>query len=541
MSEQAPRSNPRLENFENAKAKVDQEKFEESLYGDAGTTDFSEEARRRVEEADEYERHMERMAQRDDPAPLFEEGAGEVRGYEFNPYPDLNDKPSRAYELEKAEAFEMNEARNAEIQEAEARERVAQEAMNAKIAADPLLRMADKISREYQAARNKAIDPDAIEEDKKRMLDLGDRLNEVLIRYSKSDDYDVAIADFMMDRDDEGARKSAAERAHRESTGEKDELNDGLDDAPNDGSGDGLDELPKADTDADIDVDLDESPKSGDNDGLDELPRTGNEHDDIVDSDIDVNLDGPSKKSGYDLDDTAVDSRGYDDYDFSGMADDALDEDKPYDAEDLGWVNFEERGKLEDKASADRKALRKEKLVSLGKFFQSMPSRLHIIYTGVANPDRRTLKERYQGNRKKTLLAFGAIAVAGAAAAIWGIDNLHDHAKNASDALSTPTDNGFDPTTPGHSAESVPTPDVVYSSDALRVDGNEGWLQTMAEAGIKNPNTQHAILNNDSVMQKLADMNLAYRAPDLGGWGMNMPANGKMPEAGLDILRNAAK
>ncbi len=63
----------------------------------------------------------------------------------------------------------------------------------------------------------------------------------------------------------------------------------------------------------------------------------------------------------------------------------------------------------------------------------------------------------------------------------------------------------------------------------------------MAEAGITDPEKQQAILANGDVMSKLQDMGLAYKAPELGGWGISMPANGKMPTEALELLTNAAK
>jgi hypothetical protein len=66
MSEQVSRNNPRLENFEANKAAHEQAQYEQELYGEAGTTDFSDEAKKRVEEVDAYERHLESMTERGD-------------------------------------------------------------------------------------------------------------------------------------------------------------------------------------------------------------------------------------------------------------------------------------------------------------------------------------------------------------------------------------------------------------------------------------------------------------------------------------------
>jgi hypothetical protein len=58
------RTNPRLENFEANKVAYEQARYEQALYGDAGTTDFSDEAKKRIEEADAYERHLESKVER---------------------------------------------------------------------------------------------------------------------------------------------------------------------------------------------------------------------------------------------------------------------------------------------------------------------------------------------------------------------------------------------------------------------------------------------------------------------------------------------
>lgn len=51
--------------FEAEQAAADRQEFEAELYGDAGTTDFSDEAGQRIDEADAYAAHLERMASPD--------------------------------------------------------------------------------------------------------------------------------------------------------------------------------------------------------------------------------------------------------------------------------------------------------------------------------------------------------------------------------------------------------------------------------------------------------------------------------------------
>ncbi|MES2876368.1 MAG: hypothetical protein V4678_02755 [Patescibacteria group bacterium] len=60
------RINTRLDNFDANKAAAEKADFEDSLYGEAGSTDFSDEAHTRVQEADAYERQLESMGERGD-------------------------------------------------------------------------------------------------------------------------------------------------------------------------------------------------------------------------------------------------------------------------------------------------------------------------------------------------------------------------------------------------------------------------------------------------------------------------------------------
>jgi hypothetical protein len=257
MSETAPRSNPRLDNFEKVKAQTEQEIFEQNLYGDAGTTDFSEEARRRVEEADEYERHMEEMAKRGnfDPEDTAAEAARR-RGYTFG---NLNDEPSPAYEREL-------ETMVAETREKEQLERAEREAFAAKIEESPILRMADKISREIQELRNKTVDPDTYEADKQRITHLEDRLEALLDRYTRTDGHDLAAAEFMIDRDYEGARERNKDRTPVDSSDSKDN----------------------------------KEPKKGDKDDDTDKPNTANLDDDDTDTDTEkpdvANLDDDTER-----------------------------------------------------------------------------------------------------------------------------------------------------------------------------------------------------------------------------------------------------
>lgn len=100
MSEKAPRTNSRLENFDANKAKREQSQFESSLYGDAGVEDFSDDARKRLGEGDAYERHLEKLAYRSD-----------------NYFPGDSDHRDAYYEGLHSEALEMDQEYDAETDE----------------------------------------------------------------------------------------------------------------------------------------------------------------------------------------------------------------------------------------------------------------------------------------------------------------------------------------------------------------------------------------------------------------------------------------
>ena len=69
--ERMPTARERFDNFEANKIKQQNEKFEEAVYGKtAGVTDFSDEARQRLEEGMAYEEHLRKMSERQAPRAL---------------------------------------------------------------------------------------------------------------------------------------------------------------------------------------------------------------------------------------------------------------------------------------------------------------------------------------------------------------------------------------------------------------------------------------------------------------------------------------
>ena len=307
MSETAPRSNPRLENFETNKAAAEaaeaarhQEAFENELYGEAGQGDnpenYTEESLKRIQEADAYERHMEEMAKR----PTYEPGsADEIRARVQDMY-DLDGAPSRAYDLERDTADEMNEAFDERI-------RAEGEALDRKLSTDPALRFMDNISREIAELKATEVDEDTDEEAiNARIAHLEEVLNVRLERYEASEGFDPAVADYLMDRDDAGARKKAAVKALAEleakadvrptddeldTDGKKKDV-DPTDDDLEDDDAKKPDVLP-----TDEELESDDEEKKGDTEPTDEdLEDDEEKKDDVKPTDEELDKDDTDKK-----------------------------------------------------------------------------------------------------------------------------------------------------------------------------------------------------------------------------------------------------
>jgi len=205
MSEKTPSSNPfgeALDTFDAKKEAHDGKAWIDEIQGEAGKTDFSEEARQRLKDLKAYHAHMEGLSQ--------EERSDYDRGLDRL---ESGEEESAAYGREWDAAKAENEARDAA--------KAAQdEALEVKFAENANLRQMDAISKELHELGNKVpTDADSANRDIRRHDELEDRLQELLVRYSESEDYDPAIADMMMDRDDAGALRRAAERALSEREG----------------------------------------------------------------------------------------------------------------------------------------------------------------------------------------------------------------------------------------------------------------------------------------------------------------------------------
>jgi predicted house-cleaning noncanonical NTP pyrophosphatase (MazG superfamily) len=177
MSEQAPGNNNRLKNFDANKlaheeallaerAQRERDEFDRHLYGKAGTSDFSDKARKRVTEADAYEKHLQELAE-------ASAGTEETMPSESDAL--------RRQENALSEAFQAN----------------------------PQLRRIDLLSQQIHELKDKQVDEASAIRDSDRLINLENKLNEMLVEYSESPEYDENIADMLRDRSDTAARQTA--------------------------------------------------------------------------------------------------------------------------------------------------------------------------------------------------------------------------------------------------------------------------------------------------------------------------------------------
>ena len=178
---------------ERTRLEDEQTNFEDALYDDAGTTDLSEEAEQRINEADAYQEHLAKMAER--------------------PSLDYSNPENAALARRNTEDFEaLNEQ---STYAAEREQKVMDAALDAKFASDPKLRRLDRVSKEVHELRSELAaasdDPDL----KTKLENREAALGELLSDYSKSDDYDEALIQAFVWRDDMAALDVASENAFR--------------------------------------------------------------------------------------------------------------------------------------------------------------------------------------------------------------------------------------------------------------------------------------------------------------------------------------
>lgn len=463
MSETAPRSNPRLENFEANKAATEREKFEDALYGEAGTTDFSEEARKRVEEADEYERHMERLAARANHDPSSAEGARERRTAFIDQLDDLNNQPSRGYNEDLEEAYAEHDRIKAKEEEERAVKEAAAAALDAKIASDPALRQMDRIAAMIAEQRNELVTPENSERGPERLKELEDRLNDLLEKYSETEGFDPEVADELMNRTVREVEASApADPLDKvENTEDREKIKKIRDfirdnpDAPETArlveelkeimrkinealnSGDALD-------------DLGDIPVSGDNlDDLDDLPTGSGDNLDDLD---DINTPRDPREANYVDKDTAL-NEAYDEYEAREGSPYDVDKGREKDVEkarelaDLEREAMAERTRVKDINEAHDQALEENAELAgtrvedineawdqahaedaertrEGKWYRRAWRRFQYAFTPQGRQemfDRAgDLKDKYKDSKTSTKIAIGVVAATAVTIAAYG-------------------------------------------------------------------------------------------------------------------------
>lgn len=81
--------------------------------------------------------------------------------------------------------------------------------------------------------------------------------------------------------------------------------------------------------------------------------------------------------------------------------------------------------------------------------------------------------------------------------------------------------------------------DGTIESAASYIDIGEGWYDTFEQMGLSE-GVWRILLEDEQLMTQLQEMGLAYPDDSIGGWGINMTADGKMPQEALDLIRQSA-
>lgn len=160
----------RIENFEANKAAAEQNEFEDSLYGEAGATDFSDDAKKRLAEGDTYEQHLQSMSGREGQTE-DEYYDAEVRNGELSAS-YLNDQHDQALAV------------NAEIDAAAAQAK----AFEDKVQADPSVRRMQLLASDISKLAGTAVTSDNEARASQSYQDKQDKLEELLVKFNQDAD-----------------------------------------------------------------------------------------------------------------------------------------------------------------------------------------------------------------------------------------------------------------------------------------------------------------------------------------------------------------
>lgn len=535
MSELAPRSNPRLANFEANKAKKEQDAFEAALYAGAGETDFSDEAHARIEEADAYERHLESMADGTHNGDLN----WNRRWSETDR--DLNNMPSAGYAAEVDAAHAEHAEREAEIED---RERTIEDTKE--------LRYANQLAERIAALYNKPVG-ETVEADEEDIRHLEDRLNAVLMKYSETDGADPELIDLIIDRSRAAADHSAGSTPEAAKLGRAERVDTSLDDDDKEDDGDDEGGRTALHAARRVDTGLDD-----DDDAADRARLAG-----LTPVSTDLDDDEPEVRDGEEgrlTKDEALDE-AYDEYEEAEGApydinkgrlnkDEALD--AAYDEyERREGASYDDKGREKDREVAHDMALAEDQDRTMGTADEVLDeaydederrnTRLSIwrnpgAYLGSLFTVRGgEALEKWRGSRRSTKIAIGVVAIAAAAGlAKLGYDFFND--PNV-DPSNTPNGSGSDlpkPKPQDVDPGTLPAPKPESFSDAARtIDNGEGWLNQLKDMGFTDREAQNAlekILNSDDPGIK----EWTYRMGD-GNPGLSHP--GTMPQSVLESIQ----
>jgi hypothetical protein len=478
MSEQAPRSNARLDNFEANKAAHDQEAFEKKVYGNAGTTLFNERALRRVEEGATYETHMEQFAADDRSA--FDRGldrleSGEVEG---------------AFDREHADAIAENEA-------FDARNVAHEDEVAATIEASPELRRMVAMARDIAELKNRQVSDDNADMLVDRLKDKEDKLNELLIAYSETEGASDEIIDSIIDSTESIETKSTSEAepaTEASESVEAAESSDGADRSKVDASRADEEVVPVSDEASTVDV-----------------PER---------EDVDMSW----------LDD----AEASEDEEVVPVSDEASTVDVPEREDvDMSWLDDAEASEDEEPAQAEEESAPKERFSWLRHPFL----RAGMLYGNGMNrlSERSRSKESKRGSATMTAVALGAIATVGAITAykLGAFDSLFGHAHGGNvDPSHLPQGGGHTGATPEVPAAPPHTPEAMtFSPAAHNVHGGEGWYETFHDMGI--PKDEWSSLLQKSGPELHAH-GWAYQMGN-GSWGISHPGN--LPQDMLELIQ----
>lgn len=92
----------------------------------------------------------------------------------------------------------------------------------------------------------------------------------------------------------------------------------------------------------------------------------------------------------------------------------------------------------------------------------------------------------------------------------------------------------------GGTADTGPALSPEHLAAAQTITGGEGWYQTFSESGVVSAQAHAALLHNTELMNQLQQLGVAYPDAHLGGWGIRMTADGRMPDAAVKLIRHYA-